>query len=697
MPPRQIGPYILIGEIDRGAMGVVYRARHPSLRRELALKVLMPQFESDATCVQRFRQEAETAACLKHENIVTVYEASVDRPPYYIAMELLRGRSLANLLSQRKRLGVAEAVHIVQQICSALTCAHQHGIIHRDIKPGNIMVAENGRTTLTDFGIAKAANQTRITRVGMVFGSPDYMSPEQAKGLALDHRSDIYSIGAILYEMLTGRAPFDTGDPMTTMYRIIHEEPAPASSLNPEIPAAIEAVLRRAMKKRPAERFQSCQELEAALESALGKKPHAPPVSRSTATPAVRQVVQPLQPTSRNLALHKTLMLMLLALVVLLFIGLLYTALSSGGSSPGGLGGQLPVIANQEAAVAAPPARRRASVPEVRGLKLELAQATLSFSGTKCRVMGEEFDAVAPKGCILRQSPEAGSSFTPFTTVQVILSRGPGVIVPQLVGASEHRARELLRRAALKASSSKRFDDTVPAGSVLSCEPRPGAHVAPGSSIKLIISSGKKSYSCGRCGASFPRASALRRHLAEAHRTQKRLACPRCGAVCATATELARHERIRHTAPQPTQIWTPPAPTRPAPAPTNQLPSPQPFVCPTCGSRLASEADLAQHREIFHLLRYRCSVCGVSFMTQDALTSHNRQAHPYACPTCNQSFQSLAALTQHREKAHSLRQHRCTFCGENFETQTQLHNHIALYHIQTGPTPGATGSAQPGR
>jgi eukaryotic-like serine/threonine-protein kinase len=295
-----IGPYEIICELGQGGMGVVYRALQPSLNRVIALKVLPVQLESDPTSVARFRQEAETAARLRHPNIVTVHEAAVDSPPYYIAMEFLEGRTLADLITSRGRLELSEAIALFKQICSALDHAHNKGIVHRDIKPSNIIVSDQGHAVLTDFGIARASDQTRLTRTGAVFGSPAYMSPEQVKGLRIDKRTDIYSAGALLFEMLTGRTPYDGDDSLAVMYRIVNEEPPSARTICPDIPPAVEAVIDHAMQKDPSSRFASCGEIALALENALrqpaekeptcittDKTQEAPiPEAKSGATPA---------------------------------------------------------------------------------------------------------------------------------------------------------------------------------------------------------------------------------------------------------------------------------------------------------------------------------------------------------------------------------------------------------------------------
>lgn len=265
---NQIGPYQIISELGQGGMAKVYRALQPSVNRVVALKVLPAHLESDETSVRRFRQEAETAANLAHDNIVKVWDASVSEPPYYIAMQFLDSGTLGDRLANGP-LPVEEAIRIITQLCSALDHAHQRSIVHRDIKPANVMFDGSDRPVLTDFGIAKATEQTRLTAVGAKFGTPDYMSPEQAKGLPVDYRSDLYSIAVVLYELLTGRTTFVNDEPLVTMTQIVNEQPTAPRLFNPNIPPAVEAVLLQALAKNPNERYQSGAAFAEALWSAL--------------------------------------------------------------------------------------------------------------------------------------------------------------------------------------------------------------------------------------------------------------------------------------------------------------------------------------------------------------------------------------------------------------------------------------------
>jgi serine/threonine protein kinase len=233
--PEKLGKYKIIAEVGRGGFAAVYKAVDTTLSRTVALKVLAPHLLWDPTFVQRFQREAEVAANLDHPNIVTIYEVSQIEGVYLIAMQFLAGRTLSQILEAEGLLPVSRVQAMIEQIASALDYAHARGFVHRDIKPSNIMVADDGRATLTDFGLVQAGEGTKLSTTGVVFGTPEYMSPEQAEGEKLDARSDIYSLGVVLYEMLAGRPPFVADTTPAVMYKHMHEPP-PLDELPSDLP-----------------------------------------------------------------------------------------------------------------------------------------------------------------------------------------------------------------------------------------------------------------------------------------------------------------------------------------------------------------------------------------------------------------------------------------------------------------------------
>jgi serine/threonine protein kinase len=271
--PRRLGKYEILEEIGRGGFATVYKARDTTLDRIVALKVLASHLLSDPTFVKRFRAEFETVADLQYPNIVSVYEYGEVQGQPYIAMEYVAGKTLKQIIEERSApLPLDEAYRIVRQVASALTHALRQGVVHRDLKPSNILIGAEGHAKLTDFGIAKIAGRAFQTTTGRIFGSPEYMSPEQARNEELDHRSDVYSLGIVLYEMLTGKTPFTGDTPVSIMVSHSEREPPPPSQLTPSLPKPVETVILKALAKSRAERFQSAAEFAHYLHHAIEGK-----------------------------------------------------------------------------------------------------------------------------------------------------------------------------------------------------------------------------------------------------------------------------------------------------------------------------------------------------------------------------------------------------------------------------------------
>ena len=293
MSLTKIGRYQILEKLGQGAMGVVYRALDPNIGREVAIKTILLD-RDDAESVERFRREAQAAGMLSHPNIVTIYDADQDEGTFYIAMELVLGETLQQMIA-RGPVPVEETIAFVEQIGSALDYAHGRKIIHRDIKPANIMVAQGqaqGQVKVMDFGMAKIT--TRTTRTGTAFGTPAYVSPEQAKGVNVDGRTDIFSLGAMMYEMLTGVLPFEGEHITTIIYKVMSEEPAPPTAMNSSLHPGLDRVVMKALTKDPAERYQNGQELVADLRN-YKKLGAWQPRKSAPAIPSPRSVAAPLR------------------------------------------------------------------------------------------------------------------------------------------------------------------------------------------------------------------------------------------------------------------------------------------------------------------------------------------------------------------------------------------------------------------
>ncbi|MGC5328748.1 Stk1 family PASTA domain-containing Ser/Thr kinase, partial [Brevibacillus sp. SYSU BS000544] len=266
------GRYQLERKIGGGGMAIVYRARDLVLNRTVAVKVLRPQFGIDEDFVNRFRREAIAVASLSHPNIVSVYDVGEDEDTYFMVMEYIEGLTVKDLINQQGALPTAEAVRIAVQVCDALDHAHQNQIIHRDIKPHNILIGNNGRVKVTDFGIARAVTSATITHTGSVLGSVHYFSPEQARGGVTGEKSDIYSLGIVLYEMVTGKLPFSGDSPISVALKHLQEPLPHPREINPNLPQSVENVILKALVKDPFLRYASAREMLLDLETCLTKE-----------------------------------------------------------------------------------------------------------------------------------------------------------------------------------------------------------------------------------------------------------------------------------------------------------------------------------------------------------------------------------------------------------------------------------------
>ncbi len=397
----RLGKYEIQSEIGKGGMGIVYLGYDPLLDRQVAIKVLAPHLVWEEGFVERFLREARASARIKHPNIVTIHDVGQDGDQFYFVMEYLEGQTLAEYVRERGSLPLGEVESILRPVADALDYAHQHGLVHRDIKPGNIVIGPTGQVTLTDFGIARAAQETRLTTAGTIMGTPEYMSPEQAWGEDVDYRTDLYSLAVVAYEMLSGRVPFRGTTPHAVLYKQIHEPPPPIQETRPELPASVDLVLARALSKEPSRRYTTVtafvDELGQALQGQVIEPPEeaptqamaaaeVPPVSAQPAPPAaIRPPGQmpKAKPAPPRRALPRWLWVLGGLAVLLLAVGLVWLGLGGGG-------GSTPTPSPQ------PTLRPTATLTPSR-------QATRRPEPTRTRTptpAGAEYECKDPAGCI---------------------------------------------------------------------------------------------------------------------------------------------------------------------------------------------------------------------------------------------------------------------------------------------------------
>jgi serine/threonine-protein kinase len=459
------GRYRVLHRLGSGGMAEVYCAQDLQLGRKVALKILYRRFAEDGEFVERFRREASSAAGLQHQHVVAVYDRGEYDGTYYIAMEYLEGRSLKTIVQQEAPLDPDRAIDLTIQVLRAARFAHRRGIIHRDLKPHNVIVDAEGRAKVTDFGIARAG-ASDMTQTGSIMGTAQYLSPEQAQGHAVSAASDIYSIGIMLYELLTGRVPFEGESAVTIALKQVNERATPPSAYNAAISPELQEAVMRALEKDPANRYPDAEAFIAALQAARDGTATAvlvpvPPPPLDPPSEAYAYPEEPLAP--REPREGGRWWLWLLAVLVAA-LGL--------------------------AAVLLLPGTQKVTVPTVVGADQANAEAKLRQDGfhTDSALKTAE----QPKGQVIGQDPTGGSKAKKGSTVTLTVSDGPQqVAVPQVVGLTVSSARGRLEKAGLKASERDENSDTVEKGRVISVSPTEGQRVDKGSSATLVVSTGK--------------------------------------------------------------------------------------------------------------------------------------------------------------------------------------------------------------
>lgn len=483
--------YEMVEKVGNGGMSTVYKATDKVLKRNVAVKILRDEFTTDEEFIKRFEAEAQSAARLTHPNIVSIYDVGVEGNLYYIVMELIQGKTLKEIIiEERGPLPWKWSVNVAIQIASALEAAHKNNIVHRDIKPHNIIITEDGIAKVTDFGIAKAVSNSTITAFGTTIGSVHYFSPEHARGGFTDAKSDLYSLGVVMYEMVTGRVPFDADTPVSVALKHMQEEPEEPIDINPNVPVAINKIIMKALQKDVTLRYQSATEMLVDLRKSL-KNPDGDFVEEleydSTAktqkinTDMYGEIED--RPNTRSsqkgkkegkfkqfIKNHKV--LSVVVGLILLF------ALS--------LGGTLAVLHITNPA--------EVEMPNVVGLSKEEAQKEVEAAKLKFEIEKEEYNKDVPEGYVISQDPTYMERFNKVkegSTVSVVISKGQEkTTVPNVKGKEKEEAIQLLEEAKLEVEVIEETSKTVKEGFVISQETEPEAEAFAGDTIKIHVSTG---------------------------------------------------------------------------------------------------------------------------------------------------------------------------------------------------------------
>lgn len=473
--------YEIIERIGSGGMATVYRAKDLVLKRFVAVKVLREEYTTDNEFIKRFNTEAESAASLTHPNIVSVYDVGKDGNLYYIVMELIKGKTLKEIIIEDGRMGWKWSVKIAKQIAQALEIAHRNNIIHRDIKPHNIIITEEGTAKVTDFGIAKAVSNSTITAFGTTIGSVHYFSPEHARGGYTDAKSDLYSLGVVLYEMVTGKVPFDADTPVSVALKHMQEKPVPPIVLNPAIPQSLNDLIMKSMEKEPSMRYNTATEMIQDLDRII-KNPEAG-VSRVLEYDREQKVTEQSNRANKKkegkfakfkkyLEEHKAVKIALIAVIFLVVffasIGITLLALNAGNP-------------------------KEVLLPDFSNLTVEEAKAKATEAKLKINVLEEKYDVEIEAGKIISQDPKYQPNFTvkEGSTINVVVSKGQELVkVTKLIGKHKDEVRKELKELGLEMELEEEYNDEIEAGIIIEQDKQEGEEVLAGSKIKVKASLG---------------------------------------------------------------------------------------------------------------------------------------------------------------------------------------------------------------
>lgn len=477
--------YEIIEKIGNGGMATVYKATDLVLKRYVAVKILRDEFTTDEEFIKRFETEAQSAARLTHPNIVSIYDVGVDEGIYYIVMELIQGKTLKEIvIEERGPLPWKWSVNVAIQIAAALEMAHKNNIIHRDIKPHNIIITEDGIAKVTDFGIAKAVSNSTITAFGTTIGSVHYFSPEHARGGYTDAKSDLYSLGVVMYEMVTGRVPFDADTPVSVALKHMQEEAVPPIEINPNLPEAVDKIIMKALKKDPMLRYQTAtemlQDLKLALKNPTGDFVDELEYDPTAKTQKISTDMYDKVPNSRNgkkdnkfitfIKKHKKLSIFF-GVIILFFLAFGGTMLTLNLPNP-----------------------KEVELPNIVGLTKEEAKQKVEDVKLKFEVSSEEYNTEIEEGHVISQNPTYTENYNNVkqgSTVKVVISKGTEkTTVPKVTGMEKDKAIQAIEDAKLKAEIIEETSKKVEEGYVISQETDANSEANAGDTVKIHVSTG---------------------------------------------------------------------------------------------------------------------------------------------------------------------------------------------------------------
>jgi len=465
--------YEILQRIGEGGMASVFTARRITDGQVVALKILREQYAADAEFVERFEREARAVSALEHPHMVRVIDSGREDGVHYIAMEYVAGSNLKQLIRRHGPLPVEDAAVIAAQVCEALAYAHAHGVIHRDVKPQNILLTPDGEVKVTDFGIARATSAATITQTGTVLGSVQYLSPEQARGVEVDRAADIYSLGVVIYEMVTGRLPFEGDSAVAIAIKHIHEDPVPPQSLRPAVSDRMNGIVLKALAKPADARYATAEDMRTDLVGG-GNLWRTPVPAVSEDTPAT-MVVRP-QSSSRARAARR---------LPLLSPGLVAAALLIviAGGAWGGWRAFSSYLNVPEVAV-----------PAFAGKPYSTAERLAEDAGLRLELIEEAHSSTVPAGAVVSQDQPAGKIVKVGRVIGVVVSLGPEMFtVPDVQRRSLVEARVMIDQSRLRIGELREaFNENVRGGFVISQDPQPGARLARGRPINLVVSKGPR-------------------------------------------------------------------------------------------------------------------------------------------------------------------------------------------------------------